>query len=301
MQQGMSSREAGRQAVRQNRAVAIVRRLYFGVKMWLASAAFLPLCFVVVYFVLLALGGFFDDNFAGRVSDYLLSHIEDNCDQPLGGMLSLYWLSIIVFAGFTGIALIFTTFCRGDAADQSCWKHLFISVGIGFSTWWLIWPFATLWFVSNVHDCSNVLLSHTYTLLSFDLLGIACAVLFIYWPILKRCLSRCGVLPHDTTPTNLFERIEYKSELFGDNVDSCYPCSCSICMDDFQHGNQIIATPCANGKHVFHSSCLADWLNLSETCPLCRTEIARRPNSRRSRGLRNLPIIPRPPLLDGNC
>ncbi|KAK4352902.1 hypothetical protein RND71_028420 [Anisodus tanguticus] len=41
---------------------------------------------------------------------------------------------------------------------------------------------------------------------------------------------------------------------------------CAICMEEFQAvgAKQV---PCG---HLFHSSCLTNWLSLRKSCPLCR-------------------------------
>ncbi|CAM8990494.1 unnamed protein product [Rhodiola kirilowii] len=42
--------------------------------------------------------------------------------------------------------------------------------------------------------------------------------------------------------------------------------SCSICMDD-EDKHEFARMPCT---HLFHHECIATWLRLNDTCPLCR-------------------------------
>ena len=48
--------------------------------------------------------------------------------------------------------------------------------------------------------------------------------------------------------------------------------SCSICLDPFEEGLQIMRLPCL---HVFHRACIAPWLQqqgvVQACCPLCKT------------------------------
>ncbi|KAI3630116.1 hypothetical protein MIR68_011551 [Amoeboaphelidium protococcarum] len=48
--------------------------------------------------------------------------------------------------------------------------------------------------------------------------------------------------------------------------------NCSICIDDFEEGNELKVLQCG---HVFHSDCLQPWLcEKSGVCPLCKLNIA---------------------------
>lgn len=45
---------------------------------------------------------------------------------------------------------------------------------------------------------------------------------------------------------------------------------CSVCLDDFEVGNEVKEMPC---KHMFHDKCIIPWLELHSTCPVCRYEL----------------------------
>lgn len=42
---------------------------------------------------------------------------------------------------------------------------------------------------------------------------------------------------------------------------------CSICMDDFKLGEEVVRVPCG---HIFHPDCLIPWLEVNGSCPVCR-------------------------------
>jgi len=46
--------------------------------------------------------------------------------------------------------------------------------------------------------------------------------------------------------------------------------TCCICQDHYADGDIICELPCS---HIYHSSCIATWLNRSRTCPVCRSSL----------------------------
>lgn len=48
--------------------------------------------------------------------------------------------------------------------------------------------------------------------------------------------------------------------------------SCCICLDNFKPDENVIVLPC-DRKHVFHASCIADWVKRNNNCPLCKQEV----------------------------
>ncbi|CAN6362253.1 unnamed protein product [Urochloa humidicola] len=56
----------------------------------------------------------------------------------------------------------------------------------------------------------------------------------------------------------------------GDDGSADHHLTCSICLDDFEDGDEIGVMPCS-GLHEFHTNCVTKWLGkYSNVCPLCR-------------------------------
>ncbi|OMJ94272.1 hypothetical protein SteCoe_2613 [Stentor coeruleus] len=47
---------------------------------------------------------------------------------------------------------------------------------------------------------------------------------------------------------------------------------CVICADRFKESDLVIYLKCGS-RHVFHESCLKDWIKINSVCPLCRQAI----------------------------
>ena len=57
--------------------------------------------------------------------------------------------------------------------------------------------------------------------------------------------------------------------------------TCSICLEGFKENEKCIQLPCKDNPHYFHAgneNCpgIIEWLNKSNTCPLCRTEFPKK-------------------------
>ena len=59
----------------------------------------------------------------------------------------------------------------------------------------------------------------------------------------------------------------YFSELFDTTTTEC-----AICLDDFGEGDEVSPLNC-DINHLFHTVCIAKWLNKRMVCPLCKFAI----------------------------
>jgi len=48
---------------------------------------------------------------------------------------------------------------------------------------------------------------------------------------------------------------------------------CAVCMDSVAEGEEVVVLPCG-GSHVFHPPCVTPWFNKTNSCPVCRQELA---------------------------
>ncbi|KAF0914767.1 hypothetical protein E2562_031374 [Oryza meyeriana var. granulata] len=49
--------------------------------------------------------------------------------------------------------------------------------------------------------------------------------------------------------------------------------ACTICLETFLAGEQVVATPC---NHIFHQGCITPWVKGQGNCPVCRFALCER-------------------------
>ncbi|KAG8056485.1 hypothetical protein GUJ93_ZPchr0002g25757 [Zizania palustris] len=49
--------------------------------------------------------------------------------------------------------------------------------------------------------------------------------------------------------------------------------ACTICLETFLPGEQVVATPC---NHIFHQGCISPWVKGHGNCPMCRFSLCER-------------------------
>lgn len=78
-------------------------------------------------------------------------------------------------------------------------------------------------------------------------------------------MRRVAIEPESSNSIiKLYNDYEGKHEEIKEN-------SCAICLDDLR--NNLVITKC---NHMFHKSCLGQWLGNHSTCPCCRELLQKR-------------------------
>lgn len=70
---------------------------------------------------------------------------------------------------------------------------------------------------------------------------------------------------------HVLKKIKYakpKGENEDESSQEAFPTQCSICLQSFQEGEILSASPC-DDRHVFHGLCIRTWLSKRDSCPLC--------------------------------
>ena len=65
---------------------------------------------------------------------------------------------------------------------------------------------------------------------------------------------------------------EGDEELTSDDDDSSNENRCSICLTEYADGEEISLSHNRLCKHLFHTSCISEWLLTHDECPCCRNE-----------------------------
>jgi len=76
-----------------------------------------------------------------------------------------------------------------------------------------------------------------------------------------------SLIPHsDDCESSVSSRSEV-DEKYADYTDDQPSLVCTICLSEVRNGDRVGLLSCT---HVFHSSCLKDWLRRKNACPLCQ-------------------------------
>jgi len=73
-----------------------------------------------------------------------------------------------------------------------------------------------------------------------------------------------GTPPAAKTEVTNLKRLHIEQQHVDNKLD------CAICTDEFELSNEVIEMPCT---HIFHPECILHWLEIHNSCPVCRMEL----------------------------
>ncbi|KAM1378160.1 hypothetical protein ACFX13_040288 [Malus domestica] len=77
--------------------------------------------------------------------------------------------------------------------------------------------------------------------------------------------NRYGTPPASKSAIEALLVVKISEELLASDSSQC-----AVCKDSFELGEEAKQMPC---KHIYHSDCILPWLELHNTCPVCRHEL----------------------------
>lgn len=265
MEQGVPAPEANRLAVRSSLYAALEVSFERWGKVWLCAV------------ILLVLGMFCVLIWSQWVYD---AHREDQCDQPLALMLRLLYIIIAVHAFQREIIrhILCYNMVR-DGPSEPCRVVLFRRMSLSAT---VLWPLAGGWMLMQAHNCTSELkmavrvITAYYAVVAIVVVIAPACFITVMLFLIRRGYVR---MPpnRNAAPEGFIEelpKVQFDPVLFDDNGGpGCFPSQCAICLDAFDANRHISKTTCRPNAHAFHTDCLAGWLYLSRTCPLCRTDL----------------------------
>ncbi|XP_062101176.1 E3 ubiquitin-protein ligase RING1 [Humulus lupulus] len=77
--------------------------------------------------------------------------------------------------------------------------------------------------------------------------------------------NRYGTPPASKSAVEALPYIKITEEMLASDNSQC-----AVCKDTFELGEEAKQMPC---KHIYHSDCILPWLELHNSCPVCRYEL----------------------------
>jgi len=152
---------------------------------------------------------------------------------------------------------------------------------------WVIWAIVGIVRTFQAKSCSASIPA-VYTI-CFILAILNCIIVGL--PLLVCCVSVpggafayyfyprvFGVAPIRKASPRLIKKVttvaKFSAECGIATEDAC----CAICLCEYVDGDELRFLNC---NHHFHSECVTDWLMMNKLCPICKTEIDKKPEKQK--------------------
>ncbi|KAM3140841.1 hypothetical protein pb186bvf_007068 [Paramecium bursaria] len=119
--------------------------------------------------------------------------------------------------------------------------------------------------------CIQLMIGWIFLSLTTILITLACVILpiIIIFEIYKQ---RRQQLRRQNIAQSLRERVQKYNQGQNDTENQRIQKECHICQQEFQPDDDVLVLNC-HPTHIFHWECLNPWLEIRDSCPVCRAPV----------------------------
>jgi hypothetical protein len=130
------------------------------------------------------------------------------------------------------------------------------------------------YFIFHTDSCSQGVYAFSLVLWIGQTIGIILPCCFLSTlifclPLLVR-LAPYLIRPNPNTVAAGQEAISKLRPVRYDDTGDISSSSCSICLNEYSPDDLVVKLPCG---HIFHPTCIESWLNVSQLCPVDRSNV----------------------------
>ncbi|CAI2378074.1 unnamed protein product [Moneuplotes crassus] len=143
-----------------------------------------------------------------------------------------------------------------------------------FLTGWMIYSYINFFSHHNENGtCQNYWPIYLYlgygfyVFLQACIFICTCSILLVFICIYTRRMNRPNWTGANNQMLNRLVRTNFTPENYNEDE------ACPVCLEEFKEEDEIITLPC-NGRHIFHTKCILEWLPRNNACPLCKEPVS---------------------------
>ncbi|CAI2377585.1 unnamed protein product [Moneuplotes crassus] len=196
----------------------------------------------------------------------------DNCEQDIRGLL---WLAVMIKGGLCAYYFVAWYLLSSKILKPTLFHIFDVCIFLGLLVFY--YHVISLYINKNnsCRDSWNWLWFGHFLLLIESLCSMCmccCLTCLITFVLSVLCCSSAAGIKKKRADIALGLLLLNAAQFKFNPEDYRSTKSCTICLNDFEQGDNIINLPC-HKTHIFHPQCIAVWVMENKNCPLCKTPI----------------------------
>ena len=192
-----------------------------------------------------------------------------SCDQPMANWVSVYVARQILKS------MLYRVRSRLTREGRLIPPRLLWVIAMADLAGPTIWTLGG-YFIFHTESCNCCIFTYACILWGIQSIGLLLPCCFLSTLIFcAPCLLWLAPYIIRPNPNTVATGREVMSKIpkirFSDLAQPPGNISCTICLSDYLQEDEVMRLPCG---HVFHAGCIESWLNVSQLCPIDRSNVA---------------------------